>query len=841
MSRAPRSSLAVAALVATLLCAGAALAPAQTTAAGDKVDLNAASLEQVLALPIPADVARAIVDHRDYVSTFGSVYDLNEIPGMTPALLAVLKPLVSTLPPPPADPAIQRLTASYRQARNFLGQEGASEGLADEYLDMLLRPVDVNDLDLYDLLSFQNVSPVDAANILTARDRLGRFESDRQLRNAGGVSYWAYRNLRDFVVYDPASRELDEGVRGMYSVRYSDAPLLNNVTEDEPAVSLINQLRGVDPALSQKLSLELPHEISAGVATHRNVAEPTWNETTKAFFGVENKTLGPLRLKRLYAGNYRLAFGQGVIMDNTDFVFLRKTGFGWNKRPVGVHSDLSRSREAALTGGALEAAAGPVNFSVFASHENRDAILNNDDPDPDDGRDDRTVNHFVTMAPRLSDEFLDQHYLRNGVTPTGITRDAVRENLLGGNVKVMLAPGTYVGFTGYEASYDRGFKPDSSLVMAGNYELLTQRDAEIFASYRSVFPDPAAGVRREYKFRTVLGPEFQAVWRNVSLQGEYAWLQDPRASLLHGQSPDAWLLNAYAQWENLNLLAIYRDYDIGFDNPYQRSFSNHTRYEQTLLDSPYRLEDDLYAWMVTEGAQPKAERGLFMDLRYRISRTLTITGLQYDQWQRKADGADLTRYTLKAEYQPIFNLRFRVRQRFSSRTEMAPEDVRTYRSWETRWQLLAFLSNYNRLQFTYMTTNVNFPARQRLSYPAEPGAGASAVGTAADPGHAFEVRYEHNLTPWLMIQAAASMYDGFFWNFEGNEFVMLDGPAYRSWLGIESRLSDRLLAQLKVTRDRNLPRYVDFRSYGDPLGSNPDASYVTADDLLVRLQMDYSF
>jgi DNA uptake protein ComE-like DNA-binding protein len=841
VSRAIRSGLAAVVLILTAACLGSAPAPAQTAAMAGKLDLNAATLEQVLALPVPAEVARAIVEYRDFVSYFGSVYELNEVPGMTPALLASLKPLVATLPPPPPDQAIQRLTASYRQARNFLGQEGANEGLADEYLDLLLRPVDINDLDLYDLLSFQNVSPVDATNILTARGRLGRFETDRQLRNAGGVSYWAYRNLRDFVVYDPAARGLSDRVQGRYSLRYSDAPLLNNVSDDEGTVSLVTQLRGVDPAISHKLTLELPHEMSAGVATHRNVAEPTWRETTKAFLGIENRNLGPLHLKHLYAGNYRLAFGQGVVMDNTDFVFLRKTGFGWNKRPLGVHADLSRSREAALTGGALEASAGPVNFSAFASHEMRDAILNDDDPDPSDGRDDRTVNHLVTMAPRLSDAFLDEHYLRDGLTPTGITRDAVRENLVGGNVKVLLAPGTYVGFTGYESRYDRGFKPDSSLVMGGNLGLLTPRDAELFAAYRSVFPDPAAGVRRAYKFRTVLGPEFQAVWRNVSVQGEYAWLQDPRASVLHGNNPDAWVVNAYAQFDDLNLLAIYRDYDIGFDNPYQRSFSNNTRYEQTLLDAPYRLEDDLYSWLVSEGAQPKAERGLFLDLRYRLSRTLTITGLQYDNWERKADGADLTRYTLKAEYQPIFNLRFRVRQRFSSRTELAPEDVRTYKSWETRLNLLVFLSDYNRLQFMYVTTNVNFPARQRLSYPAEPGSGASNVGTAADPGHAFEVRYEHNLTPWLLVQGAACMYDGFLWNFEGNEFVMVNGPATRTWLGIESRLSDRLLAQLKVTRDHKLPRYVDLRQYGGPVGGDPDASFVPHDDLLVRLQMDYSF
>lgn len=833
MRRAPAIRVVEALVVALALASSAIGALAQDAADAAKLDLNAATLEQVLALPIPPEVARAIIDHREYVAYFGSVYDLAGVPGVTPAMIAALKPLVATLPPPPGDKALERLAASYRQVRSYLGEEGANEGLADEYLDLLLRPADVNDLDLYDLMSFQNVSPVDAANILSARQRLGRFEGDRQLRNAGGVSYWAYRNLRDFVVYDRASRGLSDRVRGMYSLRYTDAPVMTNVSEDDAPELILTAPPGSDPALTHKLSLQLPHEMSAGVAAHRNVGEPSWRENTKGYVGIENKAVGPVTLKRLYAGNFRVAFGQGVVMDNTDFIQFRKTGFGWNKRPLGVHGDLGRSHETSLTGAAIEASAGPLNISLFGSHERRDAILNDDDPDPTDGRDDRTVNHFLTMRPRLDAEYL-QRWGGN------IRRDVVEEDLVGGNAKVELAPGTYVGFTGYQANYNRGFKPDSSLVASANYDLLGARDAEIFASYRSVFPDQAAGVRHEYKFRTVLGPEFQAVWRNVSLQGEYAWLQDPRASLLHGNNPDALLLNAYAQWDNLNILAIYRDYDIGFDNPYQRSFSNDSRYEQTLLDAPYRLSNGFNSWLVAEGAQPKAEKGLFVDLRYRFSRTLQISGLQYDQWQRQADGADLTRYTLKAEYQPLFNLRLKVRQRYSSRTEAAPVDVRTYKSWETRWQLVALLSDYNRLQFTYMTANVNFPARQRLSYPAGSGDGASNVGSAGDPAYAFELRYEHNVTPWLLLQGATSMYDGFLWNFEGNEFVLLNGPAYRNWFAVESRLSDRWLAQLKVTRDRNLPRYVDIRSYGGPTGGDPDG-YVTGNDLLVRLQMDYSF
>ncbi len=49
--------------------------------------------------------------------------------------------------------------------------------------------------------------------------------------------------------------------------------------------------------------------------------------------------------------------------------------------------------------------------------------------------------------------------------------------------------------------------------------------------------------------------------------------------------------------------------------------------------------------------------------------------------------------------------------------------MRIYQNWETRWQLVTLLSNYNRLGFTYMTSNVFFPSRPRLTGPVDaPGA-----------------------------------------------------------------------------------------------------------------------
>ncbi len=842
---APATALAALLIVAVAL--GALAATAALASDGAKLDLNSATLAQIQALPISADLAQRIYDYRTYERYFDNVYDLMDVDGMTAADLELLKPLVETLPPPAADAALIRLEASYRQVRQFLGQEGTNEGLVDEYLDQLRDPVNVNRLDLFDLMSYQNVSPIDATNIIKARKRLGGFSDARQLRQAEGLLYYSFRNLRDFVTYtDPDSAALAGGrVHGSYQVRYYDTPYS---TDDTDVIAVNNGVLFSDrgpapefatpsyalgmplpqPAMMHKLRFDLGGGFKAGLLTNRNVGERSWDETVKGFYGVQDKTFGGFHLKRLIFGNYRVAFGQGLIMDNTDYNLPRKTGFAWNVRPIGVRPDLSRSREFALTGAAAEGVYGRLLTTAFWSTGRKDGILNPDG----------TVNSYVVMDPRPSADFLD-HHVTQASAPTGLKRNAFREDIIGGNVKFMVNDGTYVGLTGYEARYDRAFNANvDPTVLFVNPSYLSGRDSEIFAGYTSV----ADSGRTLHKFRRVYGAEFQTVFANVSLQGEYGVQQDPDRPLFRGSNKDAFLINGYAQWSDLNLLAIYRDYDVGYDNPYNRGFANDNRYAQTLFDSPYRAQDDLYSYLAITTPQPKPERGLFVSTRYRISRALTITGLEYDQWKRVADGTDARRYTLKAEYQPIFNLRLRVRHRYSSRSEMDPFDVRAYRSWETRWELLALLSHYNSLKLLYLSANTMFPPRARLSYPVDIGS-LSAVGTAAIPAHVFAAGYEHNLSPHIRLLLATEMYDGFFWNFEGDEFVTVDGRGFRNWAQLESRISDNLLWRLKVTRDHNLPHtWVVPRDYGNT-GATPNVGppYEPKDVTSVRMQLDCTF
>ena len=56
-------------------------------------------------------------------------------------------------------------------------------------------------------------------------------------------------------------------------------------------------------------------------------------------------------------------------------------------------------------------------------------------------------------------------------------------------------------------------------------------------------------------------------------------------SSIKDSDPEAFVLSSYFQFDNFNLLALYRNYDLRYDNPYQRSFSNYQRYKTSIFEA----------------------------------------------------------------------------------------------------------------------------------------------------------------------------------------------------------------------------------------------------------------
>jgi DNA uptake protein ComE-like DNA-binding protein len=871
---------ALALLLAGPLAARAQDAPARdsATTARAPLDLNTASREALRALPVPGSVADALWEHRTYRDWFQSLYDLMEVEGMTPELLARLRPLVHVSPVFQSvrieqEDEERRAGELNTLVQRLLGEEGASEGLVDGYIDQIKDPRDVNDLGYQDLVGYQNVSPVDAAAIVRERLAAGRIENASQLRGVPGLSYWGFRNLRDFVRYGDRAAgwgrpRLDYQFR-LYDTPYllDDADILEeNIFGDTRGLTVEQRAAfrdferntyagriGLDsgpPALTHKLRARWGPYARVALVTHRNLGEERWDETRKGFVELRGlparrTLLGPLRLESLVLGSFAVAFGEGLVMENTDFFMPRRTGYGYSVRPPGVRGDASRSDEFALRGVAADATLGPLRATVFASRDFKDAILNPDG----------SFNSYFRMTPRLSNDLLAEIrddieagvFAGRGDTSAFFPmRDVMDERVLGGRFGVEPAPGVALGLSGVEIrTRNRAFdgaladrwnpRPTTFVIDPGRLE---ERDVEIGAGYDS---------RHLGDYRRVWGADARATWRNVAGAVEYAKLEtsaEPGAlERITSAGPEAVVGHAYVQYESFNALALYRDYDLGFDHPYARAFSEDARFEQTILDgNAFRLRNPYWAQLARTTPQPKAERGFYVTGRYQLARELLLSGFEFDVWTRKADGADLQRFAVRAEYRPIFPLRLRLRHAVSSRHADRPDDVRAYTSWDSRFELLGNLSNYDQLRFLYSTSNVKFAARGRLSGPAS-GGDTQGDTTAArgDPGHAVQAALTHRFTPDLSVTLSAEVYDGFLYNYEDNEFVVVDGTALRTWFQVGSRLSPQMSWRFKWTRDHQRPRtYVDIRDFGSLLPPTPDGVNARGDRTAFRLQLDVS-
>ncbi len=805
--------------------------------AEELLDLNRATKAEILALPVPADVAEGIWEHREYIDYFHDTTELLAVRGMTPELLARIRPLLR-IEPVALSPERQRKDDLFYRFEWWEGAEGADESLVELYKDLAIDPVNVNEATLLDFQNMQNVSPVDAVALIRYRQLGGKITNRGELRRVPGLSGWGYSNLRNFLSYETGD-ELAEGgeenrkLHGNYSLRvettdyFADTEDLLRSDRDTGQGTNDNWwdrlgMDDPDPAVYQKLRLRQGRQVHMGATTSRRLGEEKLFDSVKGYMGVEDLSIGPLAIDKLYVGNYQVSWGQGVVMENTDFRSPRKSGYSWAKRYDGILGDLSRSHQYSLRGAALETRLGPLRGIGFYSNDKRDAILN----------DDGSVNLLVQLTPRLDNDDLRAA----GLNPM---RDQLHEETFGGNLRCSFAPGTYIGFGGYESRYDRFFDPKwdptdpgdkHPLVGDDNEDKIVAQDSELFASYKS-----------DGKFRRVYGADFQVVYHNAAFQGEYAELDKGGGVLKIGDDPKALVLNSYVQYENLNFLTVYRDYDVDFDNPYQRSFSNYERFKGTILEDYFYLEDPLYGLAFENAVQPQAERGFYMSTRYRWADPF-ITTIEWDTWRRQGDMSKYSRLVGRLEYRFLFPLRFKIRHKWQNRELGNTMDPSIFNNIETRIELEYRLSRYDQLEFLYATSYTKWPPRGRLQGEATATGSNPVVGNNGEPANAWGGTITHHFkNERLKLDGSFFLYDGFIWFFEKSTFRIADGRAFRTWLEITDRLSDDLTLRLRYVRENGLRNTaVDIRQFNEEVGEEIDADNVKPTRNYFRLQMDYA-
>lgn len=812
------------------------------------INVNQADLSGFKQLPVTDAQAEALYKYVQLRGPITSVFDLRNAPGIDTKTFEKIKPLIS-LGVVDTTQTTSRLVNYYNKVENWTSTEGANEGLIELWLERLAEPKNINEATYNDLIALQNVSPVDAVAVLQ-RLQEGPVNYADALESAIGLSYYGFRNMRDFFHYgdyNPYNQ-----MHLWYNVTYQTFPAARAFGDD---VTIQTPTSGTGPAfqtvgihpgeLQHKLLLTFNRHWKAGLAYHRQLGES--NRTTNILgltvpevkFAVTYRDLdlGPVKFDRIIAGNYMVTFGQGVVMESTDYFSPRRSGYGWSKRVPGVFQDLSSSYEYALRGLAFQSSAGPVEAIGFISKHPRDAVLNTNG---------ESFSTLITLYPRSNVGYEGEllHPLKN----------TVDEVTYGGHLRYTFRPGTFLGISSYESLYDRRLDPSipQAIIAPENaFRFLTtsgnSADPEIDAMYSSSAKSPLWDNAKAS--RRVLGLDFSTVIQNMAFQGEYGILDKDNNLSDFNNDPTALLLSGFLQFNNLNFLMVYRDYDLGFDNPYQRSFSNYQRYKGTIFEDTFYLKDPIYGYMYSAQPQPQAERGVYIGSRYQLSRQFVLD-TDFDTWTRVADNARYFRTVVRLDYRPAFNYRFNIRQKWQSRGSFNVFDPSSFYSRETIIRGRLRLSRYDNFELKYINSSVDFTQRRRLVIDWESdGVDQSLVGNAGTGSEALAMKVEHNFTDHLTAMGEVMIYNGFIWNFEDTDFRVFDSPtdALRFWISIFSRINDNLALRVKWTMDTRQPiTNYNFEPY-DPNNVYPDQRLdwenltfrqSTSD---VRLQLDYAF
>ena len=814
-----------------------------------KINLNSATLEELQSLELTDKQIESIIDYRLRTGYIRNIYDLLVISEISISDIHTIRNTVTVDIPQASTFEKDMARASYKMGK-WISNEGSTEGLSEVWLDKFFEPQNINNMNYDDLMALPNLSPVDVTAVLRQKKR-GYINGTWELKNSPGISYWGFNNLVDFIRF--TDKPLDEsGFHVRFNSLVRTVPITSN-PDDEGTITAFEDTSM--PEQFHKLSITSDLNLKAGLSYHRYMGQPNSIYTLKGFVQAEKYPLfNNMQIERVVLGNYTASFGQGVIFETNDNFSPRRTGFGFSKRAEGIHGDLTRSSQYVMQGSAVQISMPKLRGVMFASYHPRDAIINADS----------SFTSLIVMQPRLPFGVYGQFAINSDgdTTYTKIYHSligSVNEMTWGGNLRFTPAIGTNLGFTFFESLYNRShipqvintitggdddldpeFSPDDYDDYSGDAFYLqyitNSGDAEIASMDSSEADSPIWSEAKSY-FR-VRGFDFSTVIANIAIQGEYGEMLKDNNLLLFGRSPSAMVLSAYAQFENFNILALYRNYDLKFDNPYQRSYSNYQRYKTSIFEDDYWLEDPVYSYLYSANPQPQAEEGFFISSRYQFHRSF-VGILNWDTWNRKADNAKYYRTVATVEWRPAFNFRIKVRQKWQARGAFDLQHPSPFYSRETRITSRLRMSRYNQFEILYSNGYTTFSPRPRLTDNAL--GGDMMVGDIGSPDETIGMSISHNADDSFSIKGGMLYVQGFLWYFEDTDFRIFssENGLVHSWVAVDLKPTPLFRVMFKVSHSTEgaSTRVVDGQT---PQGNWIRNPQVTGEDLDYRIQLSYA-
>ncbi len=276
----------------------------------------------------------------------------------------------------------------------------------DELTYLFNNPVNINRAEREDLNIFFFISRSQADSLISYRQKHGGFLSAEEINFVEGFNPEIAALLIPFITTDPVPDKKHMGLKSW--IREGDKVLLARYSRqlEKPA--------GYDPSLTKsglylgnpdqylmRFRLSVPSEMSAGITAEKDNGEPLIWSPSMNYFGPDHYTchfavfnLGIL--KSLVIGDYKVSFGQGLIMGNSFYLGKSTEAIAsiMNKTS-GIRPYSGSGESGFFRGVAAEFRLGKLTAGGYVSAKKPDSRI--EDLDPGDERDE-VIRGFITTG-----------------------------------------------------------------------------------------------------------------------------------------------------------------------------------------------------------------------------------------------------------------------------------------------------------------------------------------------------------------------------------------------------------------------------------------------------------
>ena len=327
--------------------------------------------------------------------------------------------------------------------------ETDSEELVDILENLIRNPIDINQVDAFDLSKLPNIDPQSAKMIIDHRKRFGDFFSTSELFAIRGLDKGLIENILPFIKTSSLEKHIDlpetNTIESSSILSKSKVNLRSRVTNDlQNRDGFTNgKFEGSKIKSYNRLLFNFDNHFQAGILAEKDPGEISYTDFTSFHFQVNDFGI----LKRFVAGDYLLEFGQGLALWSP-FGFSKSADavFPVKKRARFLRSYTSAAEYRYYRGAASTLTFDDITLTTFYSNNTFDATI------------DSTTGTIISVGQTGFHRF-DSELAK---------RQASKSNLIGGVLDYKFLGKINLGVIYYNASFENNFKSEELYEISGS-------------------------------------------------------------------------------------------------------------------------------------------------------------------------------------------------------------------------------------------------------------------------------------------------------------------------------------------------------------------------------------